>query len=50
MYVKRCFIAYEKKTQKNNLASKKKIGTVNGHCPFAVTNQSENSKYNLISV
>ena len=26
------------------------FGTVNGHCPFAVPNQSKNGKYNLISV
>ena len=26
------------------------VGTANEHCPFAVPNQSENGKYNLISV
>ena len=26
------------------------FGTDNGHCSFAVPNQSENGKYNLISV
>ena len=26
------------------------FGTANRHCPFTVTNQSENGKYNLISV
>ena len=26
------------------------FGTANGHCPFAVPNQSENGEYNLISV
>ena len=26
------------------------FGTANGQCPFAAPNQSENRKYNLISV